>query len=61
MDVAEHGTGCIGTVCYEHSALGQLPDEPGVHRSNEELSPFRLLSRALYVIEYPLDLGSAVC
>ena len=34
-------------------AARQLPDEPGLHRAEQQLSALRLLPRAGYVFEHP--------
>ena len=39
-----------------HSALGQLPDQPGLHGPEEDLAPLRPFSDALHIVENPLKL-----
>ena len=59
VDVAKHGTGGVGSVGDEYPALRQLPDQPGVHRTRQDLALFGTLPCALHVIQDPLDLGAA--
>ena len=39
-----------------HRTLGELPDQPGLHRSEQQLALLCKLSRTLDIIENPLDL-----
>ena len=39
-----------------HRTLGELPDQPGLHRSEQQLALLCKLSRPLNIIENPLDL-----
>ena len=39
-----------------HRTLGELPDQPGLHRSEQQLALLCKLSRTLNIIENPLDL-----
>ena len=56
-DVVEHGAAGVGVVGHMHPAAGELPDEPGVHRAEEQPARLGLFSRAGHVLQNPLDLG----
>ena len=53
---AELRTGCVGIIGHMHRTLGELPDQPGLHRSEQQLALLCKLSRTLNIIENPLDL-----
>ena len=57
-DVEHEGAGGVGIVGLVDLSLGQLPHEPGVHVSKEDLSPLRPLPDAGHVLQDPSDLGA---
>ena len=56
VDIIEHRAAGVGLVGDVDVAVGQLPDEPGVDRAEEQLAFLRPLARAGHVVEQPLDL-----
>ena len=58
MDIEQHGPGGVGVVRHMDLAPGELPDEPGLHRSKEQLSGTGLLPGARYMVQNPPQLGS---
>ena len=58
MDIIEHGTGGVGHVGNVDRAAGQLPQQPGVHRSEEDLAPAGPLPGTIHMIQDPFDLGA---
>ena len=57
VDVEEHGPGGVGVVGDMDPAAGEFPDEPGLHRAKQELSPLRPLPGVGDVVQDPLELG----
>ena len=43
MNIEHHRPRCIGIICHMHRSTGQLPDEPCLNRSEQQLSGFRAL------------------
>ena len=35
MNIEKHGSGSIGIIRHMYGALGQIPDQPGIHRTEE--------------------------
>ena len=58
IDVKEHGSGSVGIVRYMDFPAGKLPDEPGFHRAEAQLSPLCPDSRAGHVFQNPAQLGA---
>ncbi len=58
FDVIEHGAGSIGIICYMDRPAGQLPDQPAIHRPEQNLPPACALPRPLDMVKNPFDLGS---
>ena len=58
MYIKKHRTGCIRIIGRMHRTAGQVPDQPGIHGTEAELTLTCSLPRALYMIEYPSDLTS---
>ena len=58
MDIKEHRAACVGVIRDVDPAAGELPDEPGIDRAEEELSGCRPSARAGDVVQEPLDLGA---
>ena len=56
-DVVQHGPAGVGVVGHMHPAAGQLPDQPGVHRAEQQLPRLGLLPGAGDVVQHPADLG----
>ena len=59
VDVVEHGARGVGAVGHMHLAVGQLPQQPGVHRAEQQLAAVRQLTRSLHIVEDPFDFGAA--
>ena len=57
MDVKEHGAGGVGDVGGVHGPASELPQQPGVHRAEQNLPPAGLFPGPLHMVEHPLDLG----
>ena len=57
MNIKEHGPGRIGIIGHVNAALGQVPDQPGVHGAKKELSPLCPFPGSLHVIQDPRDLA----
>ena len=39
-------------------AAGEIPDQPGIHRTGAQLAPLRLLPHAGNIVQQPADLGA---
>ena len=59
VDVEQHGAGSIGIVRHMHRTLCQIPDEPGVHRAEEQLPFFRPFPGPGHMLQNPGNLGGA--
>ena len=57
FQIHEHRSGSIGDICHMLCAFGQLPQQPGIHRSKQQLTAFCTLLRTLYMIQYPTNLA----
>ena len=57
-DVEQHGSGGVGVVRHMDSAPGELPDEPGLHRSKQQFPFFRPLPGAGHIFQNPAQLGA---
>ncbi len=57
MDVKEHGAGGVGDVGGVDGPASELPQQPGVHRAEQNLPPAGLFPGPLHMVEHPLDLG----
>ena len=57
VDVVEHGARGVGVVCGVYRAVGQLPQQPGVHGAEQQISALCFFPGAGYVVQNPLDLG----
>ena len=57
VNVKEHGAARVGVVGRVDSAVGQIPDEPGVHRAEAQFSAFGARSGTRNGIEDPGDLA----
>lgn len=55
VDIEEHGAGGIGVIRHMGPAAGQFPDEPCIHRAEEQPPFFRLLSGTLHIFQDPQD------
>ena len=58
MNIKKHSSGCVGVIGYMNLSLGQLPDQPGIHRSEKKLSLFCPFPGALHMIQDPFQLCS---
>ena len=58
VDIKHHGPGRIRVVCRMNLTSGQVPDQPGIHRTEKKLSFFRLLTGSRHIIQNPFQLGS---
>ena len=56
-DVIEHGAGGVGVVGDVDGAAGELPEQPGVHRAEEEAALVGQGPGPLHMVQEPLDLG----
>ena len=56
FDIEQLGAAGVGGVGFMNLTAGQLPDEPGFHRAEEEFSGLRPFTGAGDVIEQPLEL-----
>ena len=56
MDVEQHGPGRVGIVGHVGFATGQVPDEPGIDRAEQQVALLRLFPRAGHVLQDPADL-----
>ena len=59
VDVEQHGAGGIGIVGHMDRALCQVPDQPGVHRSEHQFSPLGTLPCPGHIVQDPGNLGGA--
>ena len=57
VNIKEHGPGRVGVVRHMDAALCQIPDQPGVHGSEEKLPPLCPFPGAFHMIQYPFDLA----
>ena len=57
VDVEQHGTAGVGIVGDMDLAAGQFPDQPGLHRPEQQLSRFGLLPRVWHMVQDPFQLG----
>lgn len=57
VDVEEHRPAGVGDVGGVNPTPGQLPEQPGVDRPEEQVAPGRLLAGPRDPVENPLDLG----
>ena len=58
MNVKQNGTGRVGIIRNKNLSLRQVPDQPGVHRTEEQLALLSHPSGSLYMIQNPFDLRS---
>ena len=58
VDIEYHGAACVGAVRHMGLAAGEVPDEPGFHGAEQQLSPLRLLRRSGHVFQDPPELGA---
>lgn len=58
FDVEEHRARGIRIIRHMGPASGQVPDEPGVDRSEEQITLLRLAACAGHMIENPADFCS---
>ena len=56
MNVEQHGAGRIGIIRDKDLSLRQIPDQPGIHRTEEQLALLRHLPGSLYMVQNPFDL-----
>ena len=62
VDVKEHGSGGVCVVRHMNLALGQVPDQPGIHRPEKQFSRLRFLFGPRNIPQDPCYLGRAeVC
>ena len=54
VDVEQHRPAGVGVVGHVDLAAGQLPDQPGFHRAEQQIAPLGPCAHAGDVIEYPL-------
>jgi hypothetical protein len=54
--VKEHGTGGVGTVRDMGGAAREVPDKPGVDRTEEQVPAFSAGPRAGHIVQDPLEL-----
>ena len=55
VDIEQHGAAGVGII--RHVGASQPPDEPRLHRAEQQLALLRPLSCAGHVVQYPADLG----
>lgn len=58
MNIEKHGPGSIGIIRYLYGTLGQIPDQPGIYRTEKQFSPLCPFSDTGYIIQDPGNLGS---
>jgi len=58
VDIEEHSAAGVAGIGDMFLALCEIPDKPGVYRSERDLSGFGFGSEALHVVEKPGDLRS---
>ena len=57
VDVEQHGAAGVGIIGDVDLAAGQFPDQPGLHRAEQQLAGLGLLPRAGDVVQDPFQLG----
>ena len=57
MNIEQHGARSVCIVSGKDFSLAQMPHEKGVHRTEQQLAPFRPVARPPHVVEYPFQLG----
>ena len=57
VDVEHHGAAGVGVIRHMDLAAGQLPDEPRLHRSEQQLPRLRLLPGTGHIVQDPFQLG----
>lgn len=58
MNIEHQGTAGIGGVGHMPPSLGEIPDQPGIHRAEQQFPRLGLLSGPRNSIQNPADLGS---
>ena len=58
-DVVQHGARGIGRIGHMDAPTGQLPDQPAVHRAEQQFARLGARPHAGDMIQHPLDLGAA--
>ncbi len=56
LDVEQHGAGGIGIVGHMYFAFRQVPNQPGIHRAEQQLALFGPLPHAGHVLKNPAQL-----
>ena len=57
-DIIQHGAAGVGVVGHMRAPAGQLPDEPGIHRAEEQTAFLGHLAGIRHIVQDPLDLGA---
>ena len=58
MNIKQHRPGCICIICHMYFSSGQIPDQPCINRSKQQISGVCFLSCIFDMIEDPCNLGS---
>ena len=56
VDIIEHRARGVRIVGDVDAALGQLPDEPGIDRAEQQLAALCFFARAVHIVQQPFDL-----
>ena len=59
FNIEEHGARGVGAVGRVDAPLRQFPEQPGIHRTEQEFSPLGALTRAGDVVQDPREFGRA--
>jgi hypothetical protein len=58
-DIIQHGAGSIGGISQMRNALGQLPNQIGVHGAKQQFAPLRSTPHTGDMLQQPIDLGGS--
>ncbi len=59
MNIKKHGSGGVGIIRGMNRPLGKIPDQPAVHRTEQQLTRLGPRSDSGHVLQNPSDLGRA--
>lgn len=57
VDIKEHRPGGVGIISHMAAAAGEVPNEPGVYRAEEQFARLRSSTGSGNVVQYPAELG----
>ena len=57
VDIIDHCARGVCIIGYMRRAAGQFPDQPAIHRTEQDFAPARANARARRLIQNPFDLG----